>query len=196
MTATAWTQADSQFYEDGTESGAATLGSQGGNITRGTGDTFSIRLEVTVTGMQGNLNPILRYSHEGGTYTRVNATSNFIQSGPSDTLTDDDPTTERLAGPNTFVAGEIDDIDSSTSTISLEDDPQEDTEILFSLTIVDADVADGETIDLRCYNSGVELDAYTVTPRITVSKPAGAGGRLLLLNPPGLDGGMGGGLSL
>lgn len=159
------------FYEDGTESGAAIIGSIDTDISRTVGNIFQIRLEIAVTGMALNIAPSLRYSHEGGAFLQVNGSSLVVQSIASGDLTDDEDTTERLAGPNAFVTGSVDEADGVALTVNVDNSPAENTEILFSITIIDGDVLDLETIDFRLYNVSTQFDSYLVTPRITVDKP-------------------------
>jgi hypothetical protein len=172
MTAANFVQAGFAFYEDGTESGATIIGSIDTDISRTTGNVFQIRIEVTNDGgMVANCLGTLFYSHQGGTYTRVSATSNVVQAAAG-AVTDGEVTTERLAGPNTFVAGFVDESNGQTANVAIENAPQEDTEFLFSITIVGADVSNGQTIDLRVYDGTTALGTYNITPRITVSAGA------------------------
>lgn len=53
------------------------------------------------------------------------------------------------------------------------------TELLYSITLVAAELADTDTLDFRVLKNGAVLDAYNVTPRITAD--AGAGTQTLTL---------------
>ena len=201
MTDAVFTQADFQFYEDGTESGASTIGSQGANLVRTTANPFMIRIEATVTGMAANLGGILRAQKNGtGGYVAVPASGGVgIRAFLSSNIVDDAVTTERLAGPNTFVAGRYDDLATVTSNVNIDDSPAEDSEFLFSVELINADVNDADFFDLRLYNGATALDIYSVEPRVTVDKPAG-GGRVMsslagaggLAGPGGIAGAGGG----
>lgn len=182
MTAAVFEQADFQFYEDGTESGASAIGSQGANLVRTTANPFMIRIEATVTGMAANLGGVLRAQKNGaGGYVAVPATGGVgIRAFDSSNIVDDAVTTERLTGPNTFVAGRYDDLATATSNVSIDNSPAEDSEFLFSVELINADINDTDFFDLRLYNGTNALDTYTVTPRVTVDKPASA---LELLRP-------------
>lgn len=173
MTAAVFEQADFQFYEDGTESGAAAIGAQGADLVRTTANPFMIRIEATVTNMAANLGGILRAQKNGaGGYVAVPASGGVgIRAFVSANIADDAVTTERLSGPNAFVAGRYDDLATQTSKVSINNSPAEDSEFLFCVELIDADVNDMDFFDLRLYNSANALDTYTVTPRVTVDKP-------------------------
>ena len=137
-----------------------------------------------------------------GGYVAVPATGGVgIRAFLSSNILDDAVTTERLAGPNAFVAGRYDDLATQTANVNIDNSPAEDSEFLFSVELIDADVNDTDFFDLRLYNGGSALDTYTVTPRVTVDKPAGAG-RIMSslagaggLAGPGGIAGAGGGLA-
>ena len=170
MTAAVTEQTGFAFYEDGTESGAAIIGSVDTDINRVTGNVFQVRLEVTNTGgMADNVMGTLFRSYQGGAYTRVDASSTVVQAAAG-LVTDGEVTTERLAGPNAFTAGFVDEVDGQTANVNVDNSPQEDTEFLFSITIIDGDVNDGDTIDFRLYDGATAIDTYTITPRATVDK--------------------------
>ena len=178
MTAANFVQADFQFYEDGTESGATAIGAQGADLIRTTANPFMIRIEATNDGgMASNLGGILRAQKNGaGGYVAVPASGGVgIRAFVSANIVDNAVTTERLTGPNAFVAGRYDDLATVTSNVNIDNSPQGDSEFLFSVELIDADVNDTDFFDLRLYDNGAALGTYTVTPRVTVDKPAPSG---------------------
>ena len=170
MTSATRVQSGFAFYEDGTESGAAIIGSIDNDISRGVDDTFQIRIEVNVTGMAANVQGQLRYQLNGsGGYIEVNATSSVIRSSAG-AVTEDEDTTSRLSGPLAFVSGFVDEVDGiMLNSVNVDNSPAEETEFLWSITIRSGDVVDTDFIDLRCYHATAALESYSITPRITVT---------------------------
>ncbi len=103
-------------------------------------------------------------------YHTVN--SDAVVGNVTSNMVDTAPTTNRLgAGSGSFVAGGISEdgiVDNLQITAS------NYTELLYALTVPTAAVANNDTLDFRVLRNGAVLDAYTVTPRITVSKISGA----------------------
>lgn len=166
-----------RFYEPGTESGSVAIAAEDTNITRqtGTGNAFQVRILLQETGDAngGTETYELRYSKNAGAYNLVTASSNDVRAVNDPSLTDDEVTTSRLAGgAGTFVAGRVDDVDGATTT-GVQVRSLDNTEMLFSVYIVDADVADLDTLDFRAYiTGGTAVEAYAGTGRVTVDKTA------------------------
>ncbi|MFY9316581.1 MAG: DUF6701 domain-containing protein [Burkholderiales bacterium] len=171
---TAQTQAAFRFYEDGTEAGSTAIGAQDTNISRdltGGNSNLQLRLRVQeINGLSGAATDDyqLQYSKNAGAYANVTGASANVRGFNSGSLTDGGATTNRLtAGTGSFVAGEI-------SQDGLVDDHQitasNYTEHLYSLTLMSADLANGDTLDFRVLRNGAAFSSYAVTPRITVSK--------------------------
>lgn len=107
-------------------------------------------------------------SKNGGAYAQVTAATANAKVVDSTNLTDNNATTQQL-GAGTFVAGRVDDVDgTTTATSSIAQNSVTDFE--FMVQLVSADLASGNTLDFRCYKSGVAVATYTNTPRITVLK--------------------------
>lgn len=113
----------------------------------------------------------------GGVWTTVASTDVVFAINPliiayrSPSLTEGGATTNRLgAGTGSFLSGKI-------SRDGVVDDAQltanNFTEHLFALTLK-ASLSNADTLDFRVLRNGAALNTYTVTPRITVSKSAGA----------------------
>lgn len=161
--------------DDGSESGATFKGSQGSDQTIGTGQANRFRIRIIVeetNGGNANVPWPLYASYKGGAYFPVTPTSSYVQAITSLndgwTITDEDLTTAQLTYSGTFAAGRYDDDGNAENNITL---VSKYTEREFCLYIVDADVADADTITFRVYeSSGVGCDAYNATPTLTVSK--------------------------
>jgi hypothetical protein len=154
---------------DGNEATATFMGAQGSDQSIPTGTTFRIRIITEETaGGTSNIASNLYASWQGGTYFDVTTSSSYIQAVDEGQGIADDTllTTQRLTYSGTWVDGRYDDNGVATTASTL---TNSFTENEFSLTIVDADVSAGHTIDLRIRDSAAALDSYAVTPRITVS---------------------------
>ena len=163
--------------DDGSLTAATLLGSGNGeDITLGTGVNNRIRIRIRVEETAGGnfvLTGNLYVSYEGGTYQDITTTSDYIRSISSKnttwTVTDeDDILANRLgAGSGVWEEGKYDDNGVVESVIGLK---SEYTELEFCLYVDDATVNDGDTLDLRVYDTTNALSSYTDTPRITVTK--------------------------
>lgn len=177
--APAFTQRAFRFYEDGSESGSSAVDSQDTNINRLTDSdsNLALRLSVQETANSGGASTDdwqLQYSKNGGAYTDVTTSSSNVKGYNSGSLTDAGATTNRATngisdpGTGSFVAGLISEdglLDNHQLTAA------NYTEHLFSLTIVAADTAAGDTLDFRILYKGAATNmTYSVTPRITVTK--------------------------
>jgi hypothetical protein len=91
----------------------------------------------------------------------------------SSKLTDGNATTERLAGGGTFegTSGQVETGVSSAKAIL----KNNDSEFVYTVTFVAADLADSDSIDFRVVGSAGGKDAVTmtVTPNATITKTAG-----------------------
>lgn len=165
------TQAAFRFYEDGTESGSTAIDAQDTNITRNVDSDSNLLLRVRIqeTGAVAGAatdDYQLQYSKNGGVYTAIG--SGAVLGFNSSNFAEGDATTNRLgAGSGSFVAGEISE-DGEVNDMTLT--ASNYTEHLYALTIVAAEVTNNDTLDFRVrYNTAV-LNAYTVTPRVTIQK--------------------------
>lgn len=182
------TQRAFRFYEDGAESTSTAIAAENVNITRLVLSNSNLQLRIGLqesgsgSGSGATTDDYqLQYSKDGGAYTNITTTSSNVKGFDSASLTDANTTTQRLSsGSGSFVAGEI-------SEDGLVDDRQltanNFTEMLYSLTIVAADVAEGTTLDFRTLLNGATM-TYSVTPRLTVTKALG-GTNLLLMGVGG-----------
>lgn len=164
-----------RFYEDGGETDSTEIDAESTNITRNVASDSNLQLRYGVqeTGAGSGAGATtddyqLQYElNDSGTWVSVTGSSSVVKAFPSASLTDAGATTSRLsAGSGSFVAGEIDEADGVITDWRLTANNYSD--LLFSITIVAADVSASDTIDFRVLRNGSIFDAYSVTPRITV----------------------------
>lgn len=182
-----------RFYEDGTESGSTAIAAQDTSINRtvAADSNLLLRLRIESTTAMASVPPSvwrLQYSKNSGTWTNLTTSSSDVKAFNSSNLTDGGSTTERLtSGVTTWTAGliaEDGEVGDVPGELGKNVTSGEYTEFLYTLTVLDADVANFDTLDFRVLRDGSVIDTYTVTPRITVVKSGGGGsgsGSLLLL---------------
>lgn len=164
-----------RWYEDGSEGGSADAGvAQSTALTRYLDGNQNLGLRIRLQESGGAAGATtddyqLQYSKNGGAFTNVTTSSSNVKGVNSTNLTDAGTTTNRLgAGSGSFVAGEI-------SEDGLVDDRQitasNYTELLYSLQLVAADLADNDVLTFRVLLNGATI-TYSVTPQVTVRVPA------------------------
>jgi hypothetical protein len=150
---------------------------------------FRVRFTVQEVGnVAGASTYNLYYSLNGGTYTKVTASSAPIQYALSGQYADKAATTKVLDGTGTFVGGQG--LETSVDTDSISLAASGNTEVEFCLVIPNAGVADGDTIALRVRRAtSTALYSYTNTPSLLVSEPAApiSGALSLTLDDFGVD---------
>ena len=123
----------------------------------------NIRIRINLSAsFDPTVAPVLRYSKNGGAYTRVDAASNVARSAASTHFSDDEATT----GTGNFIPGYMDEVDGSTSSITLA--VTFHTTVEFCVQLRSADLVIGDTVDLRVYDGTTALDTYVTTPRVTI----------------------------
>ena len=137
----------------------------------GTIERFRLRFTVDETDNRaGTISPELFVSKEGAAYARVDASSSNVQA-TAGLPTDGAATSTQLLGDGVSGSfetdGSYDEVDGATPTWS--NDKSGFAEFEFSVFIVEADVAEADTLDFRVRNSGAVLDSYAVTPRVIVT---------------------------
>ena len=169
-------QTNFRFYGDGTEDGSSPIAAETVDITRDANSSdvnFHLRILIQeVGGATGATTDDyqLQYSLNGGAYTNITTTSSVVKGFNSASLTDADVTTNRATngitdGSGSFVAGEI----SETGLVTdRELTTSNFTEMLYSLTLVSADLVYGDSINFRTLINGGTM-IYTVTPNIVVA---------------------------
>ena len=166
-------QAAFRFYEDGTESGSIALAAQNTaplvNISAGDA-VFQLRVRMQETG-NGNVPPTDNFQlqfekNASGTWTNVSPAPGPVMSYDSPRLTNAGATTSRLTGgTGSFAAGEI----SEGGVVdSLGWAQSGYTELLYSLKLIAADLAPGDTLRFRVLRNGLTTGVtYTQTPTLT-----------------------------
>lgn len=164
-----------RFYEDGTEAGSTAIAAENANITRFAASDSNLLLRYGVqesgsASTSGNTTDDyqLQVSKNGGAFANVTTASTNVKGFNSASLTDAGATTSRLsAGSGSFVAGAISE-DGLLDNWQLTANNYSD--FLYTITVVAADVADGDTLDFKVLRNGSNFNTYSVTPRITISK--------------------------
>lgn len=163
-----------RFYGDGTESGSTPLAVQGTDIDKVPSETFQLRVRMNESGGEaggGSLFQLQVEKNATGGFVDVTGASSNVQAVAGG-MTDDEVTTERLTGGATsFVQGRVDEADGNTTT-AVDTTANNFTEIVYSLTIVDGDVANADTLDFQLLDDMDGNVTYTVVPRVTVQKAA------------------------
>jgi len=172
-----------RWYEDGTETGSTALGAIDAAITGRSVDSDSqvqLRIGVeeigdgSVAGESTDDWQLQFRKNGGGAFSNVTGSSLNVKSDSGSSLTDGDPTTDRVTdgitdGGGTFFAGIIEASDSEITDFTHQADNF--TEHIFTLILVSADLADTDFLDFRLRRNGSAV-GDTVTPRVTVSKVA------------------------
>jgi hypothetical protein len=127
-----------------------------------------VRFEVQeIGGLAGATTSQLQYSKNAAAFANVTAASTNVRSTASPNLADGAATTDQLiSGTGTFVAGSFDEVDGATASVNLP--ALGHTEFEFSVQIRSADVAVGDTIDLRLTLGGDASPTYVLSPSISV----------------------------
>lgn len=144
------------------------------NVDVSSGDvTLRVRFSIQENSASSTAtNWVIRLSKNGGSYTAVTTATTSVKS--ADAGSDADETTintQRLtSGTGTFQNGLYDETGSAGTSFAILSNTF--TEFEFGITVISADVANGDTLDFRVYRATAALNAYTVTPRLTVVKTA------------------------
>lgn len=157
--------------DDGSESAATFYAAQNTNINPTISSNTNLTLRIAVANTAGGVISTrswqLQYSYNGGTYTDITTSSSKVKAFDSSNLTDESSTTNRTTGASgTFVAGLISETgicDGGGTGFGLSRNLY--TEFLYTLTLINADLSNGDTLDFQISL----LNTYTVTPRITVT---------------------------
>jgi len=169
----AWAQNSYAFYADGTETGSVIIGAantaQWLNVTSDRNLQLRIRVQNTTANAGATTDDWqLQRSIAGGAFANVTTSSTGVKAFASASLTDAAVTTNRLgAGTGSFVAGEI----SETGLVTDRQVTASNySELLYSLTLIAADLSAGQAITFRVQFNGAVLGAYNQTPTINVLK--------------------------
>jgi hypothetical protein len=183
-----WEQKDFRFRnDDGTETTATWDAAANTDISLSTASDDSRRIRfnfendgnTTSTVASGLAHFEFEYSKNSGAWTALTTSSSNIKIITSANYADGADTTQQL-GSGTFETNNNGMDETGQVTVPSNTWNNADLiEIETFVQVINADVADGDTIDIRITpSSGSEsafVNTYTQTPRITVSKPTGAG---------------------
>lgn len=179
MPASSFAQTSFRFYEDdGSEAANTAIDAVNTNITRviSSDNNLCVRFAIDNTGISAGLatdDYQLKYSKNAGAYTDVTTSSSDVFAFNSSNLTNAGAATDRVAGSTAFSAN------GTVSEDGLADDcligVSNYVNFLYTLTLKNSDLANNDTLDFRVYKNGAVLNAYTNTPRITISKSGGGG---------------------
>ena len=161
--------------DDGGEAAASWKDALNTDVSINVDETFRLRIQVSETagGNWANVLFKLQSNTEGAGWQDVTAASTNVKSiGSANTtwvLTDDDPTTEQLAGAGTFTTGRWDDDGVTETAITLDADINDDTELEFCLQGISGDLDNGDVTTFRVVESdGTPFDNYTAGyPQVT-----------------------------
>jgi hypothetical protein len=179
LLAAASNEGSHRFYSDGTESGATALAAENTNLTgQSASAIYMVRIGYYLTGT-GSLSPApkLQYNKNSAGWNDVNSSSNVFRPFNSSNIADNATTTNRLTlnGGTTFGAGRYDEVDGAiTTSVSLSDTGNDETEFLFCIQAQSADIANADAVQLRLVNgNGTTLGSYPGTlPQITFTVAA------------------------
>ena len=169
-----------RFYEDGTESGSTPIAAQDTDVAVDvTGGDVQAHLRTRIQETGGAAGAAtddsgLEYSKNSGGWTAITASSSDVKADTASGLTADAATTNRGTngisdGTGSFVAGEQEETNGVIENHQLT--ASNFTEHVWALTLVSADLADGDTIDFRiALNCGAPGMTNTSVPRITIGK--------------------------
>jgi hypothetical protein len=172
---TTLTQSIFRGYVDDAAMGSATPKANANtNWTQNVDENFRVRFGVLCEGMIGSITAQLQYDlNNSGTWNNVNATSSVVRSSASPVVNDNASTGQLITGGG-FVGGRYDESDGFTDVATTFTTIPESTEFEFCVQIRSADVADGNTVQLRVINVATALNVYSASPSITVNVPASA----------------------
>jgi len=158
--------------DDGSESAATWKAAQDTNWAQLVEVPLRVRFRMDETGGTAWTNKTfnLRYSLNGGAYTAVAAGQPVVFAASGNFAQGDDCTTQLTGGTGTFVTNNNGMCETGGAVNSGTGGYLFDVE--FSIQLVGSSLNHGDTITLRVYDGTSAINAYTVTPSITVSKPA------------------------
>lgn len=160
--------------DDGSETSATWKASTNTDYEINPAQSTNHRVRIAVTEGNGvkdsNVAFRLQYSKNGGAWTDVGTATSNVQAAGSTNVSDGTQTTQQIT-TNTFAGGELAVGDAVAGDNTAIDFAGGDTaEVEFSIEIIDADVAQADTIDLRVtQDDGTVLSSYTNTPTVTVN---------------------------
>ena len=164
-----------RFYEDdgiseATQTALGTGNNQSMNRETGTDNRFCVRVELYNDNNKAGVETwTWEYSYDSGAWTAIGAASSVIRVYDSSILTDGEDCTQRLSSSTPFLTVN-EGVDETGEIASVSVGAGNYLENLLSCYIIDADVADAKTIDIRVVESSGDTITYTNTPGLMVVK--------------------------
>jgi len=149
---------------EGNASWAAALDANPAGVNCGV--TYRVRFAI-LNSVGGPFAPTLYYSLNGGAYFRVGTSSNVVRPHASALVADGETTTQQITAGD-FLASSIDTVDGAVVPFSAS--AGKSAEIEFSVQFRSVDLANGNTVALRVYDSASPLSGYSATPALVVAK--------------------------
>jgi len=172
-TAAVYDQESFRFRDDDGSESAATwhglLNADAADLANDTNYRIRINVKEQNVAVGSNENITFHYSYKGGAWTAITTISSYIKAIASANFNDLDESTQQLTSGGFDTTNNAMSETGAAGSNAL-DPPQAsyvETELCFQ--IVSADVANGDTIDIRVLFDGA-LDTWTEVPRITVLK--------------------------
>jgi hypothetical protein len=168
-----WTQTSFRYRDDdGSETAATWRQSANVDDTLTLDTTYRMRFLITAshsgTG-SADFTGGFEYNVDAAGWNAITTSSTNVRAVASaDTswaISDDDATTEQMAGGATFVAGHMDET-GTCSAVSMSETQESEFELVFQLR--SADLSGGEAVQIRMVDSATALFLYSATPSISV----------------------------
>jgi hypothetical protein len=165
----AYDQTDYRFRnDDGSETAATWKAAANTATNQATSENFRVRFVIASDAFESGESFDIEYNKNSGSWTTITGSTNDIQYSLSTHFADLDSTTQQV-GSGTFSAGDMVEAAGGTGGIAFAGD--DETEVEFCLTLIDADVSDGDTIELRCFvRPSTAIDTYSETASLTVGE--------------------------
>jgi hypothetical protein len=158
------------FNDDGEEDASTSVAAINTSADLEVDTPYQLRIGVDNWGGSSNdVDAQLQRNLGGAGFGDVTGASTIVQATAGAYVTDGEPTDERLNQGATFVAGECENANGATGTVTVGD--TEETEFLFVITIVSGDVSDNDTITFDLVEIiGIAYTAALEEPTCTVNK--------------------------
>lgn len=161
--------------DDGNETTATWIATQGTDWTQAVDTNFRIRFEIQEGANCAGSNKVwrLQYNLAGAGWVDGSASSIVVRASASPNLADAANLTNQLTGGTGTFQGAtgFDEVDCNAGGASMDVAALGHAECEFCVQLRSADVTDGQTFQLRITDAGTAIAAYTDTPTITVSDP-------------------------
>ncbi len=150
--------------DDGSESGATWIHAANVNLSSPQLDyTYRLRYLLQNTGdKDGTMTPRLEYQYNGGSWTQVTTSSNYVRSIASSYVSDGTACTQQI-GSGTHDEGYF---DSNGSITGFTFAQQQESENEWCFRFRSADIGGGANVKLRVTNNGAALNLYSNTTSI------------------------------